>query len=407
VTPALDYRVLRVSFRHAAVALSLALGALSGCRERAPEAERAPAAAREVTLASVEQSSLERTIEVTGTLAAYDQVKVAVKVPGRLASVSVDLASVVKAGDVIAQIEATDYQLRVDQVAAAVAQGRVQLGLPPEGPSDEVDVEATATVRQATATLAEAQANVARARNLAQEGLMTGAERDSAEATYLRAESALQSARDDVRLRQATLRQRRSELKLARQQLADTTVRSPIGGVVQQRLANTGEFLAAGAPVAEVVRVDLLRLKLVIPERDAANVKQDQPVKVAIDGDPRTYTGKVARLAPALDPQNRTLLVEADIENPGTLRPGVLARAHVVTGSSPAPTVPASAIVSFAGVDKVLVVEKGKAVEKRVKLGNRVGDRVEIASGVAAGDQVVVKPGSLQQGQPVTVKAEK
>ncbi len=199
---------------------------------------------------------------MTGTLAAYDQVRVAVKVPGRLASVSVDLASVVKAGDVIAQIEATDYQLRLDQVAAAVAQGRVQLGLPPEGPSDEVDVEATATVRQAAATLAEAQANVARARNLAQEGLTTGAERDSAEATYLRAESALQSARDDVRLRQASLRQRRSELKLARQQLVDTTVRSPISGVVQQRLANTGEFLAAGAPVAEVVRVDLLRLKL-------------------------------------------------------------------------------------------------------------------------------------------------
>jgi RND family efflux transporter MFP subunit len=407
VTPTLDRRPIRVSFRHAALSLSLALAVLSGCREKAPEAEKAAAAPREVTLASVEQSALERSLEVTGTLAAYDQVKVAVKVPGRLASVSIDLASVVKEGDVIAQIEATDYRLRVDQVAAAVAQGRVQLGLPPEGPSDEVDVEATAMVRQAAATLAEAQANLARARNLAQEGLMTGAERDSAEATFLRAESALQSARDDVRLRQASLRQRRSELKLARQQLADTTVRSPISGVIQQRLANAGEFLAAGAPVAEVVRVDLLRLKLVIPERDAASVKQDQPVKVAVDGDSRAYTGKVARLAPALDPQNRTLLVEADIENPGTLRPGVLARAHVVIGSSPAPTVPASAVVAFAGVEKVLVVDKGKAVEKRVKTGNRIGSRVEIVSGVVAGDKVVEKPGSLQQGQPVTVKAEK
>ena len=406
MTPTLDRRPIRVSFRHAALSVSFALALLPGCREKAPEAEKAAVAPREVALASVEQSSLERSIEVTGTLAAYDQVRVAVKVPGRLASVSVDLASVVKAGDVIAQIEATDYQLRVDQVAAAVAQGRVQLGLPPEGPSDEVDVEATAMVRQAAATLAEAQANLARARNLAQEGLMTGAERDSAEATFLRAESALQSARDDVRLRQASLRQRRSELKLARQQLADTTVRSPISGVIQQRLANTGEFLAAGAPVAEVVRVDLLRLKLVIPERDAANVKQDQAVKVAVDGDSHAYTGKIARLAPALDQQNRTLLVEADIENPGTLRPGVLARAQVVIGSSPAPTVPASAIVAFAGVEKVLVVDKGKALEKRVKTGNRIGDRVEIVSGVVPGDKVVEKPGSLQQGQPVKVKAE-
>lgn len=402
-----DHCPVRVSFRHALFGLSLALIVLSGCREQAPQAEKPAAAPREVTLARVEQSSVERTVEVTGTLAAYDQVRVAVKVPGRLASISVDLASLVKAGDVIAQIEATDYQLRVDQAAAAVAQARVQLGLPPEGTSDEVDVEETALVRQAKATLAEAQANVTRARNLAQDGLMTGAERDSAEATFLRAESALQSAREEVRLRQASLRQRRSELRLARQQLSDTTVRAPISGVVQQRLANVGEFLAAGAPVAEIVKIDLLRLRLVIPERDAASVAQDQRVEVTVDGDTRTYTGKVARLAPALDPQNRSLLVEADIENPGTLRPGLLARARVVTGTSPAPTIPASAVVSFAGVDKVLLVEGGKAVERRVKLGRRVGDRVEVISGLALGEQVVEKPGSLQQGHPVAVKAEK
>jgi HlyD family secretion protein len=151
--------------------------------------------------------------------------------------------------------------------------------------------------------------------------------------------------------------------------------------------------------------VDLLRLKLVIPERDAANVKQDQPVKVTVDGDTRTYTGKVARLAPALDQQNRTLLVEADIENPGTLRPGLLARAEIVVGSSPAPTVPASAVVAFAGVEKVLLVDNGKAVERQIKTGNRIGGRVEIVSGVVAGEKVVDKPGSLQQGQLVTVKA--
>src|SRR5690606_35736185 len=119
---------------------------------------------------------------------------------------------------------------------------------------------------------AEAQANLNRARSLAEAGLMTAAERDSAEATFLRAESSLQAARDDVRLRQAALRQRRSELRLARQQLADPAVRSPLSGVVQQRLAHTGEFVAAGAPVAQIVRVNPLRLKLVIPERDAKSV---------------------------------------------------------------------------------------------------------------------------------------
>ncbi len=383
--------------------LAIVLLLAAACNDKAAKAEKPAAAAREVKLVHVEQSALERTIDVSGTLAADEQVKVAVKVPGRLASVAVDLASVVKEGDTIAQVETADYQLRVDQAAAAVSQVRVQLGLAPEGNDDEVDVEATAIVRQAKATLAEAQANVARVRNLAENGLSTGAERDSAEASFLRAESSVQAAREDVRLRQATLRQRRSELRLARQQLADATIRAPISGIVLQRLANTGEFVAAGALVAEVVRIDPLRLKLVIPERDAASVRQGQAVKVSVDGDSAAYSGKVARLAPSLDQQNRTLLVEADIPNPGSLRPGVLARAQIVIGSSDAPTLPSSAIVSFAGVEKVITVEAGKAVEKRVKTGNRLGERIEIVSGVKVGDAVVQKPGSLQQGQAVRV----
>jgi multidrug efflux pump subunit AcrA (membrane-fusion protein) len=351
----------------------------------------------------VEENSIEHLIETSGSLAAYEQVRVAVKVPGRLASVAVDLSSVVKEGDILAQIETTDYQLQIDQAAAAVSQARAQLGLTPDTTSDEIDVEATAMVRQAQATLAEAQAAVARARNLSQEGLATGSDLDAAEATFLRAQSAVQSAREEVRLRQASLRQRHSELRLARQRLSDTVLRAPIDGVVQQRLASTGEFVTVGTPVVEIVRIDVLRLKLVIPERDASQIREGQSVQVTVDGDTQSYTGKIARLAPALDPQNRTLLVEADIENPGTLRPGVLARARVVTGSSPAPTVPSSAIVAFAGVEKVLTVEEGKAVEKRVKTGKRVGDRTEIVSGIELGAQVVQNPGSLQHGQPVNV----
>jgi RND family efflux transporter MFP subunit len=359
-----------------------------------------------VKLVRAQQTSLERTVVISGALAADEQVTVAVKVPGRLSLIAVDLASVVKQGDMIAQVERHDYQMRVEQAAAAVAQVRVQLGLVAEGTNDEVDIEQTALVRQAKATLAEAQADVTRKRTLAQEGLATGAERESAEASFSRAESAVQTAREEVRLRQATLRQRRSELRQAGQLLADTAVRAPIDGIVLRRLVNTGEYVAAGAPVAEIVRIDPLRLKLAIPERDAASVRQGQDVRVLVDGDATAYLGKVMRLAPSLDQQNRTLLVEADLANPGSLRPGFLARAHIVVGSSPAPTVPASAVVSFAGVEKVLVVDGGKALEKRVKTGARVGDRVEIVSGLKVGEAVVLAPGSLQQGQAVRVIRE-
>jgi RND family efflux transporter MFP subunit len=384
---------------------SAVLAASLGCSkdDGGAKPEKAKEGPKQVKLVAVEQRSLERTIEISGNLAADELVVVAVKVPGRLASVDIDLASPVKEGDVVAHIEATDYRLRVDQVLAAVAQARVQLGLTPEGTDDAVEVDSTALVKQAQATHEEARLALSRAQSLSQEGLTTGAQLDAAQATFLRAETSVQAAREEIRQRQASLRQRRSELRQAQQQLADAVIRSPITGVVQARRANTGEFVAAGAPIADVVRIDPLRLKLAIPERDASSVKQGHLVHLQVDGDPKLYDGAIARIAPALDQQNRTLAVEADIKNPGSLRPGVLARARIVIGSSPALTLPHGSIVVFAGLSKVITVADGKAVEKQVTTGKRSGDFIEVLSGVVAGDKVVETPGSLQQGQPVRV----
>jgi RND family efflux transporter MFP subunit len=391
--------VLRVGL----VALPLAVALSVGCKKKEQRPEKERTEVRDVRLVTVEERPLERTIEVSGTLAADEQVTVAAKVPGRIASVAIDLASPVNTGDLIAQIEPTDFRLRLDQAAAAVSQARVQLGLPPDGNDDTVDPESTAIVRQAQATLEEARAARSRAEALARDGLSSAAEKESAQAAYLRAETAVQSAREEVRLRLASLRQRRSEARLAQQQLADTTLKAPITGIVQTRRANTGEFVAAGAPIADIVRVDPLRLKLVIPEREASSVQAGQPVKVSVEGDKTPHMGTIARLAPALDAQNRTLLVEADIKNPGTLRPGVLARAEVVVGSKPALTVPERSVVVFAGIQKVITIEGDKAVEKRVTTGKRAGQSVEILTGLKAGDRVVKEPGSLQQGQAVRI----
>jgi RND family efflux transporter MFP subunit len=358
---------------------------------------------KEVTLVPVTEMPIEQTIEIAGSLDADEQVTVSAKVPGRLASIAVDLASPVTQGQIVAQIETRDYDLRIEQAAAALAQARAQLGLGLEDKDDKIDVEGTAIVRQANATLREAEANRTRARKLASEGLLSGMDLDAAETAAVRAEAAVQSAREEVRIREATVRQRRTELRMARQQLTDTIVKSPLEGVVQMRRAHVGEYLAAGAPIADIVRINPLRLRVALPELEAADVRQGQPVRVSIQGDPAAYEGTVARLAPGIDPKSRTLLVESDIKNPGALRPGSLVRAQIVVSSRPAPTVPASSIVRFAGLSKVITVENGKAKEKPVTIGKTSGDRVEILSGLKPGEAVVEKPGSLQQGQPVRV----
>jgi membrane fusion protein (multidrug efflux system) len=111
------------------------------------------------------------------------------------------------------------------------------------------------------------------------------------------------------------------------------------------------------------------------------------------------------RLSPIVQEQNRTLLVEAEVPNEkGFLRPGAFARVDIVTEvTQPVITVPATAIIVFAGVEKVLVVRNGRTAEVRVTTGRRLGTDVEIIDGLRRGEAVVTQPGNLTGGQPVTV----
>ena len=359
---------------------------------------------RQVKTAVVAETPFGETVTANGTLAAFDQTTASLKVPGRLRTISVDLGSVVARGQVIAQLEPEDYQLRVQQSEAALAQARARLGLTPDGTDDKVDPEQTATVRQARAVLDEARFNRERAAKLLEQGVVAKADFDTANSTFKVAQGRYQDAYEEVRNRQGILAQRRSEVALARQQLKDTAVYAPLDGIVQEKRASVGEYLAAGAPVVNIVRMDPLRLRAEVPERDAHNIHMGQNVRVTVEGDASAYTGQIMRLSPVIAEQNRMLMVEADVRNNGKLRPGSFAHAEIVTNDSKmAVTVPNKAIVTFAGIEKVIVVQNGKALEKPITSGRRSGDFTEIIAGVNVGEHVIVDPGNLQSGQDVQV----
>lgn len=359
-------------------------------------------ASRQVKVARVEQTPFGETVVANGTLAAFDQSTASVKVAGRLNSITVDLGSVVRQGQVIGQLEPNDYNLRVQQSEAALGQARARLGLSPDGTDDRINIEQTGTVRQARAELDEARLKRDRAARLVEEGIVAKADFDTAEATFKVAQSRYQDALEEIRNRQAVLAQRRSELALARQQLTDTTVHAPIDGIVQLKRASVGEYLAAGAPVVDIVRMNPLRLQAQVPERDAATVRFGQNVRVSVEGDAKIYVGQIRRLSPVITQQSRMLMVEADVQNDGSLRPGSFAKAEIVTNDAKmAVTVPNNAIVTFAGIEKVIVIQNGKAIEKPITTGKRSGEWTEILAGVNVGDEVIVDPGNLQSGMAV------
>ena len=172
-----------------------------------------------------------------------------------------DLGSVVRRGQVIAQVDPEDYSLRVQQAEASLAQARARLGLAPDGTDDRVDPEETATVRQARAVLDEARFNRDRAARLVEQGVIAKAEFDTANAAFKVAEVGIRMPTKRFETGKAYLPNGDQSLALARQQLKDTAVVAPLDGIVQEKRTSVGEYLAAGAAVVNIVRMDPLRLR--------------------------------------------------------------------------------------------------------------------------------------------------
>ena len=361
------------------------------------------AAPRKVDTVPVVEKSLDEVAQVTGTLAAEQDIVLGMKVAGRIAEITVDLGSPVRKGEPIARIDPTDFELRVRQSEAALQQALVRLGLSPDSKLTEVDPESLAVVKQAKAELGGAKARSDRAMMLDEKGLIAKSDLDATMSAYRVAEAKYEDARDEARNRMGVLAQRRSEFELARQQLADTSLFAPIDGMVRLRTGNVGQYVAVGAPILTIVQMNPLRLRAAVPERHARSVRIGQSVRVMVEGTPGQYEGRVERMSPAVDETNRTLLIEAAVSNPSNiLRPGAFVRSEIVVSTGKkSMIVPASTLATFAGIDRVFIVKDGKAAEKRVKLGRRIEDGVEILDGIAIGDRVVIQPGDLNDGDPV------
>jgi len=361
---------------------------------------------REVETTIAQEKAIDQLVVVTGTLAADQEVALGFKVSGRLVDIPVDLGSSVQQGQPIGQLDTTDFELRVRQADAALQQARARLGLSPEEADSSVVIEKTATARQAQAEMDAARSRLERARQLFDKGLLPKADFDTTNSAYKVAEAKYQDSLEEIRNRQALLVQRRSELEIARQQLADAVLYAPITGMIRQRNANAGQYLSAGSPVVTLVQMNPLRLKTAVPEREARTIRAGQPVRLTVEGTPGTHQGRVARLSPSFDESNRTLLVETEVSNTsGILRPGGFARAEIVVSAGyRALVVPAAAVATFAGIDRVFTVNDGKASEKRIKVGRRSDDGVEILEGVMAGEVVVLRPGNMADGEKIIVK---
>lgn len=340
---------------------------LAGCE--ASDTQRAPKPgapnARTVQLVPAEVRPMERVLHVVGTLRAQDEAIIAAQVAGQIEATRVDLGDRVTAGQELVLIDTTSYEALARQAAANLARAR--------------------------AAAANAAQNLSRIQELRRDNIASTSELDQAVAEA-------EQARAEVRAAEAAE-------AVARLNLERSRVRAPFDGIVAERILSPGAYAAVGAPLVRLVKPDPLRLRLEVPERDAPLVGVGQLVRVTVEGDTNLYTGRLTRIAPALQEANRMLVVEADVPAVGTLRPGLFVRARIVVDENePGLSIPRSALITFAGLEKVVTVKDGKAVERTVTTGRRGTDWVEIVSGLQPGELVVLEPTGLRAGQPVTVQ---
>ncbi|HEY1100807.1 MAG TPA: efflux RND transporter periplasmic adaptor subunit, partial [Myxococcota bacterium] len=328
-------------------------------------------------------------------------------VAGRVEKVAADLGDSVKAGTVLVQLAREAPRLQAAQAEADFVTALARVGVDAAG-LDEAKPENAAAVRRAGADREEATKNLQRVEELSRKGVAAQAELDIARTRAAAGEAAWAAARDEAGANIGIALSRRAALGLARKSLNDTSITSPVDGIVAARLVALGELVQPAQPVATVVIARELKLRGDVPERYADVVAEGLELEIDVGALSVVTKGKVARVGPLVDPASRTFPIEARIDNAdGRLKPGTFARARVVVGNDEAVfAVPEVAVSNLAGVTKVFVVEDDKAVERPVQLLRKRGSDALITGALKSGDKVVITAiARMFGGADVTVDA--
>jgi membrane fusion protein (multidrug efflux system) len=349
-------------------ALLLLLAACNKQDPKAAEAKAAAAAAKAaepvtVKTATAVERTAERAIAVTGTLLPDETVTVATEVPGRISAIRADFGQAVRKGDVLIELDRTEYDLQVERSRGALNQALARLSLPPYT-GKMAPPDTTPGVRTATAQFEDAKFKYESASKLVKTGDISADRFNELEKAMRARQSALDGARDELRTQWMSVTSLEADLKIAEKRRGDTVVRAPFDGVVGEKLISAGQYVKDNMGILRVVKVYPMRLRLEVPEAAANTVKVGTPLTFSTDAAANvSFDAVVRELNPSLDTRNRTLTAEARLTKADTrLRPGMFVQVKLVTDrGAKVVTVPRNALYSIAGLTKLFKIENGTA----------------------------------------------
>lgn len=411
----------------------------------APGATASPVAAREVAERSVAVSvapitvrHVQRTVGAVGSFYGFDEVTLMAEVTGQVAKVNYDVGDIVRPGDVLLEIDKTDFQLDIELTRRAIEAEVMRLGIdvpnvditPEEGLEllrTRFDLSQLPSVLRAKQQEDNARQRLERAQQLRSANSMSREELEQRQTDYEVARNNRVQAEYDARAVVAAIKNRLVSLKIAVRKLELASIRVPhptqrermpkdVQYAVVARKVAEGEMLkdAPGTSTAtfDLVMDGVLKLRAQVPERFVGQVRQGQKADIRVDAYPdRTFHGEVLRINPLIDRNSRTFEVEIVVENPQRdLKAGGFAKVDILTHvDTEAWTVPAEALVTYAGSTRLFVIRDGKAHAVSATTGVDGRGWAELVgstkSELRVDDQVITSgQDKLAEGVPVHVR---
>ncbi len=357
--------------------------------------------------AVAKRAPIENTFSVAGEFDPYQEIEVHAKVAGYIRKINVDIGDRVKTGQVLAVLEVPELTAQLQGAGAGVRHSQQEM----IRAKNEVTRDEAQHAALHANWLRLEQASKARPGLIAQQELDDAQSKDqAAEAQVDSAKSALAAAQQQLEMSQANNSQISAMSDYMR-------IVAPFDGVITWRYADTGALVQAGtstsnsAPVVKLAQVNVLRLRIPVPESLVSSVRIGQNADVVVHATGEHFTGTVTRYTDSLDRTTRTMQVEIDVPNETyKLQPGMYADVRLQVQNHPnALTIPIQAVQHENGKSQVLVIDEHNRVQPRqIEIGLEDPQRVEVLSGLQEGDRVIIGNfGSFQAGQVVEPKLAK
>lgn len=338
-----------------------------------------------IQVVSPERRTVQRSVDVYGSLSPKTSTDLKSEVVGRVQRVLVKEWDQVKPGDLLLEVDPTDFKIEINRIEAGIKMAKAQL-------------------MEAQVGLNRARRELTRAQKLKEGGLITGQEMDERQ-------TGLEAAAARVSLAQAQVGQAEAQAEAARHALRKTTVDAPIEAIVSQRRVDVGDFLDKGTPLFTLVDNRILDFTANVPATDLIHVGEGQLLTFTVDGIPnRSFKGHIKRVNPMVNTADRSGRILAEVPNPdGLLRGGLYAHGQVLVEERPSALVlPREALLAWnleREAASVLVVEPGDIVRSRpVTTGFLEDGLVEIRKGLDGAERVVIRGGfNVREGERVRI----